>query len=67
MVLVKFENKLNTHIPKCNDHVGCGKYKNGKNVRMYFMCMFEIKCIMYKYGKYCHFMQKILLRKLREI
>ena len=48
MVLVKFENKLNTHIPKCNDHVGCGKYKNGKNVRMYFMCMFEIKCVMYK-------------------
>ena len=33
LVLVKFENKLNTHIPKCNDHVGCGKYKNGKKCK----------------------------------
>ena len=61
----RHENKSNTHIPKCNDHLECEKYENGIKLRMYFMCMFEIKCVMYKRWQILPFHAKDIVEKIK--
>ena len=34
LILVKFENKSSTHIPKCNDHLECEKYEKWNNIKI---------------------------------
>ena len=39
--------------------------KNGIKLRMYFMCMFEIKCVMYKRWQILPFHAKDIVEKIK--